>query len=80
MLKFIKEEHRNIFISYIISLCNINDYFINNSFLNNRLKVLIKKEKVGDINLFRGKKKVLIYALSAKERLYSHYYLLKVNI
>ena len=45
---------------------------IDTSLLNNRLRAPAKEEQAGDIDLLRGRKKVLIYALLAREWLYGH--------
>ena len=65
--KLTKGGRYNASISYKIALYSIDSRFIDTSLLNNRLRALAKEEQAGDINLLRGRKKVLIYTLSARE-------------
>ena len=67
MPKLAKGERYNASISYKIALYSIDSCLIDISLLNNRLRALANEEQAGDINLLRGRKKVLIYALSARE-------------
>ena len=46
---------------------SIDSRLINTSLLNNRLRALAKEEQVENIGLLRGRKKVLIYTLLARE-------------
>ena len=65
--KLIKGGRYNASISYKIALYSIDSRLIDTSLLNNRLRALAKEEQAGDIDLLGGRKKVLIYALSARE-------------
>jgi hypothetical protein len=65
--KLAKGGHYNASISYKIALYCIDSRLTDTSLLNNRLRALAKEEQAGDIDLLRGRKKVLIYALSARE-------------
>jgi hypothetical protein len=67
MPKLIKEGRYNASIFYKIALYSIDSCLIDTSLLNNRLRALAKEEQVGDIDLLKGRKKVLIYTLLARE-------------
>ena len=65
--KLIKGGCYNASISYKITLYSIDSRFIDTSLLNNILRALAKEEQAGDIDLLRGRKKVLSYSLLARE-------------
>ena len=57
----------NAFISYKITLYSIDSRLIDTSLFNNILRALAKEEQAGDIDLFRGRKNMLIYSLLVRE-------------
>ena len=72
MPKLAKGGCYNTSISYKITLCSIDSCLADINLFNNKLRAPAKEKQTGDINLLKGKKKMLIYALSAREWLCSH--------